>query len=312
MSHLLQGKAATSRLTLPLTIAYTALVWLAMVSLGITEWHEAALVWLAAILFTALNNREALLPFYSQSISCSFLMLSTLLFATCSSLSAAICALGFSAFLLILLPSYQDRRAPGTVYFAFIMLGVMSVYFIQVLCYLPFLWFVMRSKLMNLGSRSFFASLLGILTPYWFILGYLALTGNIMELPSYFQRTVAFSPLLQYTSLSPWQLATMGMTVILGGVSIIYFLHTSYADKIRTRLLNETFTFLFFVTVVFLALQPGFYEELMAIMVVFVSPLAGRLFALSHTKLSNIFYIASIAICAIYTILALWMSSMSS
>ena len=286
MSHLLQGKAATSRLTLPLTIAYTALVWLAMVSLGITEWHEAALVWLAAILFTALNNREALLPFYSQSISCSFLMLS--------------------------LPSYQDRRAPGTVYFAFIMLGVMSVYFIQVLCYLPFLWFVMRSKLMNLGSRSFFASLLGILTPYWFILGYLALTGNIMELPSYFQRTVAFGPLLQYTSLSPWQLATMGMTVILGGVSIIYFLHTSYADKIRTRLLNETFTFLFFVTVVFLALQPGFYEELMAIMVVFVSPLAGRLFALSHTKLSNIFYIASIAIYAIYTILALWMSSMSS
>ena len=98
----------------------------------------------------------------------------------------------------------------------------------------------------------------------------------------------------------------MGMTVILGGVSIIYFLHTSYADKIRTRLLNETFTF------VFLALQPGFYEELMAIMVVFVSPLAGRLFALSHTKLSNIFYIASIAIYAIYTILALWMSSMSS
>ena len=170
----------------------------------------------------------------------------------------------------------------------------------------------MRSKLMNLGSRSFFASLLGILTPYWFILGYLALTGNIMELPSYFQRTVAFGPLLQYTSLSPWQLATMGMTVILGGVSIIYFLHTSYADKIRTRLLNETFTFLFFVTVVFLALQPGFYEELMAIMVVFVSPLAGRLFALSHTKLSNIFYIASIAIYAIYTILALWMSSMSS
>ena len=105
MSHLLQGKAATSRLTLPLTIAYTALVWLAMVSLGITEWHEAALVWLAAILFTVLNNREALLPFYSQSISCSFLMLSTLLFATCSSLSAVICALGFSAFLLILLPS---------------------------------------------------------------------------------------------------------------------------------------------------------------------------------------------------------------
>ena len=283
-----------------------------MVSLGIAEWHEAALVWLAAMLFTALNNREALLPFYSQSISCSFLMLSTLLFATCPSLSAAICALGFSAFLLILLPSYQDRRAPGTVYFAFIMLGVMSVYFIQVLCYLPFLWLAMRSKLMNLGYRSFFASLLGILTPYWFILGYLALTGNIMELPSYFQRTVAFGPLLQYTSLSPWQLATMGMTVILGGVSIIYFLHTSYADKIRTRLLNETFTFLFFVTVVFLALQPGFYEELMAIMVVFVSPLAGRLFALSHTKLSNIFYIASIAIYAIYTILALWMSSMSS
>ena len=102
------------------------------------------------------------------------------------------------------------------------------------------------------------------------------------------------------------------MTVILGGVSIIYFLHTSYADKIRTRLLNETFTFLFFVTVVFLALQPGFYEELMAIMVVFVSPLAGRVFALSPTKLSNIFYIASIAIYAIYTILALWMSSMSS
>lgn len=102
-------------------------------------------------------------------------MLSTLLFATCPSLSAAICALGFSAFLLILLPSYQDRRAPGTVYFAFIMLGVMSVYFIQVLCYLPFLWLAMRSKLMNLGYRSFFASLLGILTPYWFILGYLPL-----------------------------------------------------------------------------------------------------------------------------------------
>lgn len=312
MSHLLQSKAATSRLTLPLTIAYAAPVWLAMVSLGNTEWHEAALVWLAATLFTLLNNREALLPFYSQSVSCSFLMLSTMLFATCSSTSAAICALGFSAFLLILLPSYQDHRAPGTVYFAFILVGVMSVYFIQVVCYLPFLWFVMRSKLMNLGSRAFFASLLGILTPYWFILGYLALTGNIIELPSHFQRIVAFGPLFQYTSLSPWQWITMVMTAILGGVSIIYFLHTSYADKIRTRLLNETFTFLFFITMIFLILQPGFYEELMAIMVVFVSPLAGRLLALSHTRLSNILYIISIVTCVIYTILVLWIHSMNS
>lgn len=307
--QLLQREVATSRLTLPVTVTYTALIWAVMLSLGMVSWGEAACVWLAALLFTALNNREALLPFYSQSLSCTFLMLATTLSATCGTFPAAVCVVGLSSFLFILLSSYQDRNAPGTVYFAFIMLGIVSLYFIKALFYLPFLWFVMRSKLMNLGSRAFFASLLGILTPYWFLLGYWSLTGELAELPSRFRGIAAFDTFFDYSTLSPWQWITLAMTVGLGVAAVIYFLSTSYTDKIRTRLINEALAILFFVTIALLALQPSSYAELMSIMVVIISPLAGRMLALSHTKLSNLLFILSVITCVVYTACLLWTRS---
>lgn len=310
--RLLQHQAATSRWTLPLTVTYAALVWAAMVSLGVVDWVEALLVWAAAAIVTAINNREAFLPFYSQSVPSVFLMLITALFATSPSPSSAICATGFSALLLLLLTSYQDHMAPGTVYYAFVMLGLVSVFFPQALCYLPFLWLVMRTKLMNLGPRTFFASLLGIITPYWFLLGYWAVTQDLSSIPSHFQELKAFGPLFHYASLTPWQWTALGMTAFLGIVSVVYFFCTSYSDKIRTRLFNEGFTLLFFVTLGFLALQPSFYPELMAVLIVMISPLAGRMLALSHTKLSNMFFMACVVICILYTLIALWTRSMNS
>ena len=153
-------------------IAYAAGVW---VLGGIIEqqWYlQFAALMVSTFLMVELNNTNALLHIYSRMVSASFLALTCTAVFLFPSLRSSLCMLSFISFCTIIFHTYQDKESPGLTYFAFLCLGIASLMFIQVLFFIPFLWLMMRFKLMAFSWRMMWASLLGIITPYWFLIGW--------------------------------------------------------------------------------------------------------------------------------------------
>ena len=70
-----------------------------------------------------------------------------------------------------------------------------------------------------------------------------------------------------------------------------HFLRTSYADKIRTRMIYESFIMLDIVSFLFLVLQPQHEYELEGIMIVCTAPLFAHFITFTKGKLCNITFI---------------------
>ncbi len=302
-----QNHIAQSRTALPVAFTYAALTWAVIISHTSSAMIAGALTLVAALVLMTLNARHALIPFYSRSVSCTFLVLSTLAATMSLSQTGAIVGLCFSVFYLLVFYAYQAKQSPGTVYFAYIFLGIASLWFIQVLYLLPVLWIAMQTLLMNMSSRTFFASLLGIITPYWFLLGYQVYVGELAAFLAHFVEIIHFKAPLDFSAFTFSQFVALGIITVLGCVGIAHFSLTSYTDKIRTRMFYECFATLFVATLVFIILQPRLFPALFAILVVNASPLFARFFTISHSRASNVTFLVALCATVIYTFASLWM-----
>lgn len=301
MKKYLQNRIATSRWALPVTGLLTALVWMATGVVGDNRmWLPFALLVLTALTMVQLNNRYALIRIYSRMVSCSFLVISTMCPFAFTSWRTALLGLMAALAFLLLFSSYQNREAQASVFFAFVCIGVSSLAWIQALAFAPLAWLLCGLLLFSLTPRSFVASLLGLLLPYWFWLGVLALSGDV-------------SPMLRHLSLilewRPWpvtgvvgnhQMAAIAFVVVATVISYIHFIGNSYKDKIRTRTFYNCFLISVVYTLALIALQPQHINELVSILAVVAAPVVGHYLALSSTRWSNVvFFIMLLAAVAI-------------
>ncbi len=174
-----QNKVAASRYALPVTATLAALVWVAVGFLVANIWVQFAFTILSTLLMVELNNHNSLMRTYSRMVSCSFLVFITMTSLPTPSFKASIVTMCSIAFYLIIWNSYQDRRAAGWTFYAFFCVGLASLVFIQVGYFLPFLWLMMMVFTNSFSIRNFFASIIGLIMPYWFSAGYFAYTNNI-------------------------------------------------------------------------------------------------------------------------------------
>ena len=89
-----------------------------------------------------------------------------------------------------LLTSYHNPEATGKIYNATLFLGIGSLLWVHILWFLPLFWIGMYS-FRSLSLRTFLASLLGVGTVYWFVLGWCVWFGDYSAL------TIPFSTLLK-------------------------------------------------------------------------------------------------------------------
>ena len=163
----LQNKVAESRLALPIVAIYAILVWIATGLLTYQLWGQFICMVVTAVTVMELNNRYALIRIYSRMVSCAFLVLISMANFLFPSLSVGIVCVCLAFFYLIIFHTYQNKNATGVVFHAFLCIGIASLFFIQILYFLPLLWFIMGTLLVSLHKKTFFASIIGILTPYW-------------------------------------------------------------------------------------------------------------------------------------------------
>ena len=147
----LQNKVSESKLTLPIVSLYAIGIWGLY---GLAQegwWIQFGSFFLSAFLMLVLNNTNALIRIYSRIVSSSFLVLSCTACFLFPFISEAICQFFFIAVYLILFLTYQDKASAGLTYYGFLCIGLASLCYVHILCYLPVLWLLMLIKLQKFG-----------------------------------------------------------------------------------------------------------------------------------------------------------------
>ena len=316
-----QNKVAASRYALPITATLAALVWVAVGLLVSNIWIQFAFTIFSTLLMVELNNHNSLMRTYSRMVSCSFLVLITMSALPAPSFKACIVTMCFIAFYLIVWNGYQDKRSAGWTFYAFFCSGLASMVFVQIGYFLPILWLMMTFFTNSFSPRTFVASLLGVISPYWFSAGYFAYTNNMDGLLNHLADFIDYQDLFDYSQVTDHQVVNLVFLVILGICSSIHFIHTAYADKIRTRMIYETFIMVNFVSLAFIILQPQHILELGGIMIVNTSPLIAHFITYTKGKVTNIMFISMLVIIALIllynifipeTTLLTWIQSLAS
>lgn len=297
---------AESRYTLTFIAFYGVFVWYLAGALKQQSYFTALMAAVATFLMVELNNSNALIRIYSRMVSSSFVALICMAPFLFWSVTTWVVVVSLIAFYLIIFRTYQDEHSPGGAFYAFLCLGVGSLFFVQILFFVPFIWLLMKRNLMALGTKMFGASLIGLIAPYWFLSPFLLWKGQIEMLGNHFCQLATFQPLFQYQYIDVARWFVLAFTIILLLVGVLHFFHTSYLDKIRTRMLYQVFFVMKLLAIVFLFLQPQHFDILLAIIIIGASTFIGHFFALTKSRVSNIAFCALTILCLLITMFNLW------
>ena len=302
-----QNRVAESRIALPVTGVYA----FAVCALGglFTEqlWVQFVLLAVSSFLMMELNNVNALIRIYSRMVSCSSLVLAVMSQYLVVDVRCGIVQACFIAFYLFLFSAYQDNRAMGRVFYAFLMLGIASTMFVQILFFVPLVWVLLCTNLMVRSFRAFVSSLFGLLVPYWFMVAYYLYIDDVDSLLDHFLQIAQFGPVLGWMDMPVSHILTAAYVAILAVVGMIHFRLNNYKDKIRTRMLFEIFSVLALAAIVFMILQPQHIDYLLALLIVSTSPMIGHYIALTNTFITNISFYVMLVVALIITCVNLWM-----
>ena len=307
----LQNRIAESKNTLPAALVYGLGVWLFGGLVTDQLWLQFGLFVVTALLLVYLNNSIALLRVRSRMVSCTFIALTCCASQLFPSLSGGLSALCLTVALIFMFHSYHDFQVSGRTYFSFLFIGLISVTFIKVLWLVPLIWILMGTNMITLNVRTIIASLMGIITPYWFVLPWCLLRHDFSWLSSHLSQFVTFTPAFDLSGIPIGIVALFLFILIATSLGINHILYRGFEDKTRIRL---TFGFLSILSVacmLFLIVQPQYYEEMMPIIIVLTCPVIGHYITLTSTRITNILFFIITALAVAITIFNLWMPSYS-
>lgn len=304
-----QIDVATGRFTLPVVILVCLFLWV----LTSGEWQDAiSLLTCAATayLLIEVNTAFALIRTRTAAHVSLYVFLTTIcLFLHPLQLTTFV-PLAFLISVSQLFRSYESANASESIFHAFLFIGIGSLMFPQLLYFVPPFYLSMIS-FRSLSLKSFFAGIIGLTVPYWFLFGY-AFYYDQMDL---FYRpmleVIHFQP-ISYHVLELEQLISCGVVTLISLVSSVHYFNVSYLDKVRTRI------FLFFLIAVEVwtyllgILQPQHFNVLLQIQIITGSILTGHLFTLTRNRFTGIFFIITFVILIALTIYNLWMQFFNS
>jgi hypothetical protein len=296
-------------MTMPAVTFYAMAVWLLCGGLTHHWWWQLLCISITTYLMVELNNINALIRIFSRMVSSTFL---TLLCSACfvfPALPETVMLTCMTAFILLLFLTYQDKEAAGLTYYAFLFLGVGSIAYIHVLFFLPLIWLLMMTHTMSLSWRTWMASLLGLLTPYWFYIPWIIYQRDYSAITNHFMALTVFEEPFNLYGITDSQKASLGLVILLAIIGTTHYIRKSYLDKIRIRMFYGFFIFMDLAALLFLLLQPQHFNAMLLLMIVNTSPLVAHFVALSSTRLTNITFMVLCAASLLLTAYNIWMFS---
>ena len=307
MRHSLQQKITRSRRALPLAALYAVAVWWADGWFEGREWLGPALAALAAALVVLLNNRHGLMRTYSQMGPCVFVLFGAAALPLTAQVEAVGVQLCFAAAFVAVFDTFQDKTAVGRVYLAFLFIGGASVWFVQALWLVPVWWAILGFYMLSLSGRTFWASVLGVLTPYWFWLGYAVFRHNVAPFVAHFAALGRFAPVARFDGLNRSDTLLLGLVCTAALIGMLHFVFNSARDKICVRLLYYRVMLMTFAVAAFVVLQPVHFAMLLPLLILGSALLAGHFVAFSSSRLSVAVCLALLLFTLVLTGYRLWM-----
>jgi hypothetical protein len=141
-----------------------------------------------------------------------------------------------------ILMTYREPHAIANIFNAALLLGAGSLLWIHILWFVPVFWLGMY-MVKSMSIRGFLASLTGLVTIYWFLVGWCAWTQNYDALYGPFHSLAMLSsPQLSNIRTADW--IYMLAMLLLAATSIINILIHEYDESVRNR------QFLFFTIII--------------------------------------------------------------
>lgn len=255
----LRHKIVSSTFTLPIMAVVSVLLWMLPNVASVDLWLGLVVTGLNAYLIMELNNRNALLRIRSRMMSVTYLALMLACPALHEVSLSAVPALCLTLAYFVLFASYQQPRAEGYVFHAFLFLGIGSIVFPPLLVLALAYYICMLFQLRVFNWRTFVAGILGMGVPYWGKTAYGVWQNSLDTEFTYLEPW--FEPQLpHYAQLNLNQWVTLGFVFALSLLAFIHFIRTAYNDKIRTRMLLYAVAVVEVFLAVGIALLPQFYD----------------------------------------------------
>ena len=299
-----QIQVATGRLTLPVVI----LIWLLLWGITLQEWKDCIYLAITAIIgymMIEINTAFTLIRTRTTMPVCIFWMIATSLFFLPPLEWENLVPLAFLLSVYQLFRSYESSSPAIPIYHAFFFISLGSLVFPPFIYFSPILWGSMI-PFRSLSGKSLLASLLGIITPYWFLFGYCFYFDQMPLFLAPLQEMILFYP-IDYGHLTTSEIASWGTITLLLIISGFHYWQMSYMDKTRTRIYHSFLVIVGLYVTLWSILQPNYMRELMVIELICASFLSGHLFTLTRNRFSGIFFIVTFITIILLTIFNLWM-----
>ena len=305
-----QNIIAESRRTLPISILYGVGIWLLAGLVHQGWWFQFACFFASVYTMIHLNNINLLIRVYSRSVSVFFILLCCSTAWLFPSVQGAVILLCSTLSLFLLFSCYQDQATMGRTFYIFLLFSAVSLVEPYFLLFIPVYLLLMGLTIYSLSIRTFFAALIGLITPYWLYTGWqLYFYRHEPEKAiEYLTQLTELSWRADYTVVTTAQWCYIGLLVVLFLVGATHFWLTSYMDKIRVRQVYGSLIILALYTIVLLAILPQKYDTFISMMTIAVTPIAAHFFTLTHSRLSNIFYLLTMVVILLLTGINLWTS----
>lgn len=299
MRNRFQYQIATGRLTLPVAIILSVILWITTFQSPM-EVIPFLIGGFVISLIAALNSSFALVRSRSSLPSALFaIFYSSSLFLHEYGKGECWILLLFIASLYCLLRSYESKNTSSYTFHAFLWLSISSLIEPGILLSSP-LVFIVMSMLRALNIKTFFAGIVGLCAPYWVITGYnLLLDNNTLF-------SIQFSDVMRwdidiYRNISSQQIVTTACILLLSAISGINSMITSLSDKIKNRTIIGVINTIGIYETVLIIIQPHLLKSTLPIIITMFALLYGYIMIQKTNKFNNIFMIVSLIITACMT-----------
>ena len=294
MRNRFQYQIATGRLTLPVAIVLSVILWIAAFN---DEMEAASFLTggLVTYLLIEFNTSFAFIRSRSSLPSALFTMLySSSLFLHEYGKGECWILLLFMGSLYCQLKSYELKNASSYIFHSFLWLGIGSLIEPGVMLSLP-LMFILMFQLRSFNFKALFAGIVGLCTPYWLITGYNLYTGNSPMFLTWFENIFEWDIDL-YRNIPINQIVTAVCVLLLSVVSGINSLIISQSDKVKNRIMIGVINTIGIYETILMTAQPSMLKSLLPIVMTMCSILYGYTMIQKTNKFTYIFMIVSLVI----------------
>lgn len=233
---------------LPVSIAVGLLLWYLDTDFSLGSCLTIVTLIISTFTLRVFSNAVQLIRVRSWTVSSIYIILAPLCCHTYGwSIATAIGGLLFMVYIIALLASYQEERPQTNTFIAILSLAVLTFHMPQLLWMVPISILATLTTLRTFSTRTLLAIFFGLALPMEIFFAWHVYLGNATDwFLSLAQGLVGFSlPSVFYTTdlkafaegyrPTPTDL-TMALMCLYGLIGIAHFVHTSYNDKIRTRM----------------------------------------------------------------------------